>query len=290
MRPLRLWFEIAFVSILVGGCASDHGTLFAPVLVGASGSTLPQQSRVLTVHVPAFLEGRTCWVYLPPGYDPTSRRYPVLYMHDGQELFGPDTEVGPTWHLEATCDSLISLGYVEPFIVVGIMNGQRFYEYTPFDDGYWPRPEGGGIPYLQAIIEHLKPAIDGSFATLPDGHHTMIAGSSLGGLISLFAGYAYPNVFGRVGSFSGALYGEFFDYVDANPSPPLDRVYLDSGSDNAFGTSLMYSRLVAQGFIPGVDLMYVTMSGHQHTPAYWGIRFPAAIEFLMSDMSAAPVP
>jgi pullulanase len=286
---------VALAFIALTGCSGEKARLFTPAIVGAGGSVLPQRTRLLTVEVPEFLDGRTCWVYLPPGYAPAIRRYPVLYMHDGPELFGPDAVGLPTWHMEDTCDSLISGGIVAPFIIVGIRNSDRFYEYTPFDDPYNPGTEGGGDAYLRAIRDALKPNIDRYFATIPDASHTIIAGSSLGGLISMYAGYAYDEVFGRVGSFSGSYswdYGQFYAFVAANPSPSIERMYVDAGtvSDNTFSAYRMRDIAIDQGFVLGVDLMFVIGSGHNHTPTYWGQRFPEAIKFLMSGLSSTPAP
>jgi pullulanase len=275
------------------GCSSDRATLFTPALVGASGSHLPQSTRILTIEVPDFLEGRTCWVYLPPNYSPAIRRYPVLYMHDGQELFGPDAAGLPTWHVEDTCDSLIGSGELGPLIIVGIKNADRFYEYTPFASPYDPEAEGGGDEYIRAIRDHLKPAIDRAFSTYPDPSHTMIAGSSLGGLISMYAVYAYDDVFGRVGSFSGSYgwdFGQFYEYVHIHPRPAVQRMYIDAGTvtDNTSSAYHMRDIAVEQGFVQGEDLMFVIGQGHNHTPTFWGRRFPEAIKFLMSGMSPGP--
>lgn len=291
LRAASLLLTLA-VGLALPGCSNEKPRLFSPNLVGESGSPLPQSARLRTIRIPEFLDGRTCWVYLPPGYSPERRRYPVLYMHDGQELWGPGDPGNPTWRLESTLDSLIGARLVAPLIVVGIRNADRLHEYTPFENPYYPE-EGGGDEYLRAIRDHLKPAIDRYFATLPDAAHTLMAGSSLGGLISVYAGYAYDDVFGRIGGFSGsyAWNFRFFDFVESR-RPNLVRLYLDSGTinDNSFSLSLMKSVALDQGFVEGQDLMTVLAQGHDHTPYYWGIRFPEAIQFMMGGIDPEPLP
>ncbi len=278
----------ALLLVTAVGCSSGKPRLFEPILVGAGGSALPQSSRLREIHVPDFLDGRTCWVYLPPGYAPAHGRYPVLYMHDGQELWGPDPPGGSTWHLETSLDSLISGGLVPPLLVVAIKSADRLHEYTPFPYDYGSGAEGGGDEYVRAIIDHLKPAIDRYFPTLTDPDHTMIAGSSLGGLISVYAGYRYDHVFGRIGGFSGS-YGwsgrAFWNFVESR-RPELSRLYLDSGDgyDNLFQALRMHDVALQQGFVDGQNLLLVIGRDQDHTPRSWGLRFPDALVFLTSGM------
>lgn len=145
-------------------------------------------------------------VYLPPGYGSTrSVRYPVLYMHDGQNLFDAASAFGGVeWGVDETAERLIAAGRIAPLIVVGICNTpDRLLEYTPVAD---VRHGGGGAEsYGRFLIEELKPAIDSTYRTLPDREHTGVAGSSLGGLVSLHLGIAYPEVFSRLGVVSPAV-------------------------------------------------------------------------------------
>src|SRR5258706_6850424 len=141
---------------------------------------------------------RDVLVYLPPGYDAGSRRYPVLYMQDGQNLFDPATAFvkGKDWRLGETVDALLAAGAVEPFIVVGISNTgvQRIDEYTPTRD---PRRQVGGKAdlYVKLLAEELKPFVDSRYRTLPSLEATGLGGSSLRGLVSLYAGLLRPDVF-----------------------------------------------------------------------------------------------
>src|SRR5438477_4472809 len=135
-------------------------------------------ASTITGHVESFqyapfLEGRRIWVYLPPDYSRDStRRYPVLYMHDGQNLFDQRTSFAGEWQVDETCERLIAAGEVAPLIVVGIENGgtSRMTEYTPWPDGN--HGGGGGAAYLAAVRDSLKPEVDRRYRTLPDRAHT----------------------------------------------------------------------------------------------------------------------
>ena len=137
---------------------------------------------------------RRIWIYLPPDYDVSSTHYPVIYMHDGQNLFDASTSFISEWSIDETLNDLHLKG--DPgVIVVGIDNGQnlRTDEYAPFEN---PNYGGGeGDAYIRFIIEDLKPLIDNEFRTLPEPKNTGLIGSSLGGLISTYGGLKYPETF-----------------------------------------------------------------------------------------------
>lgn len=151
-------------------------------------------------HMKKLDRNRRIWIYLPPGYKTGTKRYPVLYMHDGQNLFDVSTSGYGEWGVDEILDSLTATGKAAS-IVVGIDNGpRRMNEYNPY---YFERAgEGEGEEYLDFIIKDLKPFIDKHYKTLPSKENTIIAGSSLGGLISYYAALKYPSVFGRAGIFS----------------------------------------------------------------------------------------
>src|SRR5438270_7130098 len=147
-----------------------------------------------------FLEPeRALIVYVPPEYERnTHQRYPVLYMHDGQNLFDSATAFGGNeWRLDDTAEELIERGAIEPVIIVGIYNTgeQRIHEYTPTVDAKL----GGGKAdlYGKMIVNEVKPFIEKTYRTLPGGENTAMGGSSLGGLVTLHLGIKYPNVFGK---------------------------------------------------------------------------------------------
>ncbi len=257
--------------------------------------------NVTSFTLPAFLAGRTVRVYLPPHYDASTARYPVLYMHDGQNLFDVRTSFAGEWKVDETCEQLIAGNEIGPLIVVGIDNGaNRIGEYTP-----WADPSYGGgqaEAYLQAIITVLKPEIDQRYRTLTGPNFTWMAGSSLGGLVSIYAGEAHADVFGRVAALSPSYWWDnraMLAWVTARARGPLRRVYHDmgtaesgTGSDPAYVTDLrnMRDAFLVQGFVPGSDLLTVEAAGQAHNETYWALRFPDALRFLAGTPTTAGVP
>lgn len=144
---------------------------------------------------------RRIWVYLPNDYAISDKRYPVLYMQDGQNLFDVNTSFSGEWGVDEYLDSIENAG-----IVVGIDNGgdTRINEYNPNDHEDFG--QGLGREYLHRVVTILKPFVDERFRTLSDAQHTAIAGSSMGGLISFYAGLFHPQVFGAVGVFSPSFW------------------------------------------------------------------------------------
>ncbi|MBL7701312.1 MAG: alpha/beta hydrolase [Ferruginibacter sp.] len=154
--------------------------------------------------IPQLNRSRRIWIYLPEGYETTKKHYPVLYMHDGQNLFDEYTSGFGEWGVDECLDSLNRSG--KPgCIVVGIDNGpKRFNEYNPF--AFRDFGEGEGERYVDFIAQTLKPFIDKKYRTVTSKENTMIAGSSMGGLISYYAMMKRPEVFGKAGVFSPAFW------------------------------------------------------------------------------------
>lgn len=181
--------------------------------------------------IPQLNRSRRIWVYLPGDYEKSKKQYPVLYMHDGQNIFDEYTSGFGEWGVDECLDSLIWVGK-PACIVVGIDNGpRRFNEYNPYP--FRDFGEGEGDLYLDFISKTLKPFIDKKYRTLPFKENTMIAGSSMGGLISYYAMIKQPEVFGKAGVFSPAFWtapaihaltdslaskvtGKFFFYMGGN--------------------------------------------------------------------------
>ncbi|MBL8153715.1 MAG: alpha/beta hydrolase [Anaerolineae bacterium] len=217
---------------------------------------------------------------LPPSYaEAEDRRYPVLYMHDGQNLF--DRHIGfggQEWEVDETMQSLAAEGLEA--IVIGLTNTpQRFQEYNPFA-GAW---KGRGADYLRFIAQTVKPLIDSAFRTLPDRDHTLLFGSSMGGLISLYGFLAYPEIFGRVGAMSPSLWvgsGAIYHEIDTQPFIP-GRIYLDNGTREPSARRLK-THLVQKGYVLEQDLRYVVETGGEHHEPAWARRLPDALRFLLS--------
>jgi predicted alpha/beta superfamily hydrolase len=235
-------------------------------------------------------DDRDVTIYLPPGYDDAAdQRYPVLYMHDGQNLFDPDAafKKGEHWRVGETATALIEAGSILPLIVVGIDNAgaQRLHEYTPTYDRR--RGGGGADNYGQMLISELKPFVDATYRTLPDAAHTGLGGSSLGGLVSLYLGLKRPDVFSRLAVLSPSVWWDrraILRHVrEARPKPAL-RIWLDIGTregryhvDNA---ELLKVGLTKSGWIEGQDLHYEEVPGGVHSEGAWAARFDRVLQFL----------
>jgi len=155
-------------------------------------------------HMKKLDRNRRIWIYLPPGYKNGIKRYPVIYMHDGQNLFDMASSAYGEWGVDEIIDSLAAKGKAAS-IVIGIENGpRRMNEYNPY---YFERAgEGEGDAYIDFIMNDLKPFVDKHYKTLPSKENTFIAGSSMGGLISYYAALKHPSVFGRAGVFSPSFW------------------------------------------------------------------------------------
>ena len=155
--------------------------------------------------MPQLNRKRRVWLYLPPDYETSNESYPVVYMHDGQNLFDSSTSNYGEWNVDETLDKLVKEKNLK-LIVVGIDNGgsKRLDEYSPWINEKYGG--GKGDLYLDFIIETLKPYIDSNYKTLKDKNNTAIIGSSMGGLISHYAGLKYPKIFGKIGVFSPAFW------------------------------------------------------------------------------------
>ncbi len=265
-------------------------------------------ASTITGHVESFeyipfLSGRRCWVYLPPRYDESTRSYPVLYMHDGQALFDAATSPsGAEWKVDETCEDLISSFAIEPIIVVGIESGSyRCIEYTPWydvDTTIYCWNGGAGDWYLQDIRDVLIPEVNRRYRTKTGPENTYMAGSSLGGLISMYAGYEYDDTFGRVAALSTYFPWadeEMLSFAAGRPKPALTRFYQDMGTFefdvpdadsngvNDFVDDLRAMRTVAlsQGFVEGEDFVSYEAPWDAHYETFWAERFPDVLRFLI---------
>lgn len=168
--------------------------------------TASKQVRIIDTafQMPQLNRTRRIWVYLPAEYTKTKKRYPVLYMQDGQNLFDAATSAYGEWGVDECLDSLIAAGK-QACIVVGIDNGpQRLNEYNPYE--FQNFGAGEGEQYVAFLVETLKPFIDKKYRTLADKGNTIIAGSSMGALVSYYAMLSQPSVFGKAGIFSPAFW------------------------------------------------------------------------------------
>jgi predicted alpha/beta superfamily hydrolase len=281
-----------------------------PSYAGERSHTVVGDVRVLPqLASPQLGNQRDILVYLPPSYAAgagSDRRYPVLYMHDGQNLFDAETSFAGEWRVDETCELLAREG-VE-LIVVGVPNAEerRLDEYTPF------RSRGGeggrGDAYLSFLVETLKPIIDQSFRTLPQREQTGLLGSSLGGLISLYAAFRHAATFGLIGAMSPSLWfadAAIFPYVRRALFSPariyldvgtreggrsaVDRLLLHASSRRYYGNVFrMHELLIAKGYRSGSDMHYIEEPLGTHHESAWARRLPDALRFLYGQPPPTP--
>jgi predicted alpha/beta superfamily hydrolase len=267
---------------------------------------------------------RPIYAYLPASYDEnTDATFPVVYMHDGQNLWAalPQLAFGATWNVDTafddaaehgTCsgwgaqplggsptmctgDGDCGSGVCQTFpeaIVIGVANtgGARIYEYTPTVDPTETSlgPAGGADLYIKMLTDELKPQIDGMLRTRPDVKSTAMAGSSLGGLVTAYAGTKRADVFGLLGVISPSTWWDndvLLTEVAATPASPRPlMVYVDSGAgtaDDEADTDQLAAAYVTLGYQDGKDFRHVVQSGASHNEVYWAERLPGALQLLL---------
>lgn len=278
--PRRRYYESGWTHTYV----CDGGIFnYRPSPVG-SAKLAPSEKAYHPAHLPTFhsetLDREISYrIYLPRGYrQNTARRYPVLYMLDGQNVF--ENSGFGTWKAKESLDRLIKRGQVAELIVVAIDSGStRHQDYVPPEDG------GQADLFAKFLANEFKPHVDQQFRTKPDRENTGLLGSSLGGVMSLYAGWNYFHKFGRVGSMSGSWWLEKFrDSLRTQRKRPL-KVYLDSGdsgvaSDCVQHTSMVRTILENVGFELGMDLHHGIGRLHEHNEIAWSKRLPYALKFL----------
>jgi predicted alpha/beta superfamily hydrolase len=241
--------------------------------------------------------GRDVIVYLPPGYnEETSTRYPVLYMHDGQNLFDAATAfLNQEWGLDELVESLIGADMIEPLIIVGIYNAgeKRIAEYTHIRD----RKGQGGRARLHArfLVEELKPFIDSEYRTFPDTANTGLGGSSLGGLVTLYLGLHYPQIFGKLIVMSPSVWWAnraILRELRKAKGRFNQKIWLDTGTCEGSAPDAcvrnvrdLRDALLKRGWKLGHDLRHVEDEGAGHDEKAWGHRMKDALTFLFSPQS-----
>ncbi|MCP3101715.1 hypothetical protein LZ198_22820 [Myxococcus sp. K15C18031901] len=286
---------------------ASRGAMY-PVDRGATIDTYPyfttDAGQLMTVF-PAFHSNlldndRTIWAWLPAGYTENPlQRYPVIYMHDGRNLFDAALSItGDEWEVDEAVDAGIASGKVAEAIVVFVdRTAQRQSEYTPVSDPNFPGVTPLGDLYARMLVEELKPRIDTTLRTRTDAANTGIVGSSLGGLISVYTALRYPQVFGRVGALSPSVFwGNRFiiGAVNASPAPQsFARVYVDEGANEGAVYALaLTDAFRSVGYVDGTSLEYVYEEGGYHTEPTWARRMPGVLNTLFpgraSDISRAP--
>lgn len=267
---------------------------------GVTG-TLLRHAQFPSRHVAA----RNVDVWLPPGYDEaTATRYPVLYMHDGQNVFDPSTSYTHVdWGVDEAMTRLIANGHARAAIVVAVWNTpKRLQEYMPrkaiSGDTFIPTPGDPPFPtsdivaddYLTFLVTELKPFIDAQYRTLTGPADTSVMGSSMGGLISAYAVLEYPDVFGGAGCVSthwpiagGIVEGYLAQHL---PAPGGNRFYFDYGTEAIDAQYEPYQQRIdgvmrARGYRAGADLLSHRYLGAAHNEAAWRARIEVPLMFLL---------
>ncbi|WP_051190455.1 alpha/beta hydrolase-fold protein [Kaistella palustris] len=241
--------------------------------------------------VPQLNTTRKIWIYLPPDYDTGAKNYPVLYMHDGQNLFDEATAFAGEWQVDETLNTLFTQGDYGA-IVIGIDNGgtSRIDEYTPWNN---PKYGGGkGDLYMQFICETLKPYVDAHYRTKPEKEFNALIGSSLGALISTYGGIKYSGTFSKIGAFSPAYWivgtqlNSYIEKSAANLSAM--RIYFVAGSAESAtmpaDIEAVKLRLQAKGLTTENTFLKLDPYG-KHNENYWQGEFAAAYRWLFQNTS-----
>lgn len=222
---------------------------------------------------------RKILVWLPKDYYSSRKentKYNVLYMHDGQNLFDPNTSYsGEHWRVSETVTKLLKQGRISDLIVVGIYNTKdRLDEYD------WSKK---GQDYLKGIIKNLKPYIDSNYRTLTGRENTAIIGSSMGGLISFYAGWYFPEIFSMVGCMSSSFYyhnDQVIKLVSEYSGEKIPvKFYIDHGEDGLIRGQKMFCLLSQKGYVIGSDIDYFYAAKAEHNEKEWAARLERPLIF-----------
>jgi len=231
--------------------------------------------------MPQLGRQRRVWIYLPADYESSKRKYPVIYMHDGQNLFDEFTSGYGEWGIDEIMDKLPAK---DQCIIVGIDHGgeYRITEYDPYDSKYG---KGRGDDYVDFLVKTLKPYVDQHYRTEADVRHTSIAGSSMGGLISMYAILKYPDVFGNAGIFSPAFWiaPDIYSYAQQQTMGKKARIYFVCGDAEGPGVVENMKKMAAIMKAKGIsekNSPEVIVKGAQHNEKQWNGDFLGFYEWL----------
>jgi predicted alpha/beta superfamily hydrolase len=280
-----------------GGAGIDNRSLIIPsdtlivLHIEEWADRFPAKPRISTasknVHIidrafliPQLKRTRRLWIYLPESYSTSNNRYPVLYMHDGQNVFDDSTSYTGEWGVDEFLDSAMS----KKCIIVAIDHGdsKRLNEYNPYDNNRFGKGEGS--EYVDFLVKTLKPFINKTYRTLKDKKNTFIAGSSMGGLISLYAVLKYPKVFGCAGVFSPAFWisgAKIFDDIKKKGKKINSRIYFYGGKLE--GETMVPDILKAFEIMAKVSksrMTTVIRDEGKHNEARWRKEFPLFYEWI----------
>ena len=224
------------------------------------------------------------WVYLPPDYHQSEKNYPVIYMHDAQNLFDNKTSFIGEWEIDETLNELYKKTG-KSFIVVGVENGgeKRTEEYTPWKNEKYGG--GKGEVYINFIVKTLKPFIDKNYRTKPGREYTSLIGSSLGGLISYYGGLKYPATFSKIGALSTSFWfsDSVHNFTKEKGKLVNTKIYFlvgeKEGEEMVEGTKKTVKLLSEIGF-PKENMVTKIVVDGEHNEALWKREFLNTITFL----------
>lgn len=264
------------------------GLLSLSVLGQERTSTANENVVVLeeTLTIPKLERSRKLRLYLPPGYRSGQERYPVIYMHDGQNLFDDATSFVGEWGVDELMNEL-STSHGIKAIVVGIDNGggDRIHELNAWDHAEYGKAEGK--EYMEFVVEVVKPYVDANYRTKTGRAHTAIMGSSLGGLISHYAVYEYPETFGKAGIFSPSYWiaDGVFDFTRDKSIPSDTRLYLLAGGKEGYTMDVdmvkMSKFILTQGH-PKTSIKWKVNPEGEHNEKFWRSEFKEAMIWLFN--------
>ncbi len=236
--------------------------------------------------IPQLNTTRRIWIYLPPNYATSTKKYPVIYMQDAQNLFNDATSFSGEWKIDETLNQLFAEGNPDA-IVVGIENGgaERLNEYSPWKNDKYGG--GKGDAYTEFLAKTLKPFIDKNYRTLPQAKNTALIGSSMGGLISFYAGLKYPEKFGKLGIFSPSFWFDFKDlnfFVNKNSKKlKHTKFYFLAGkkeSENMVSDIEKVIPVLIKKGVPKENIKTKFDEDGTHSESYWSREFGAAYLWL----------
>ena len=234
--------------------------------------------------IPQLDRKRRIWIYLPRGYKASHKKYPVMYMQDGQNVFDEFTAYNGEWAVDETLDSLIRKG-TPPCIVVGIDNGpERMQEYNPYEYKHFGKGEGD--QYVDFLVKTLKPFIDSHYRTLPSPDNTIIAGSSMGGLIAYYAALKYPDVFENAGIFSPSfiIADTIKDFTLSNGNKLTGKLFFYMGEKEDNNNLKKVNEIVQLlGENSSAMIYYAVDPDSSHNEKAWRKWFGSFYKWVMAD-------
>lgn len=221
-------------------------------------------------------------IYLPPGYaENTLKRYPLLLMQDGKNLFFPEEAYGgQDWNVDGSLQLLDGMNAIEPLVVIGVYSHDRMAEYT----------KPGYERYGLSVVQEVVPEANRRLRLVGGPRATAVMGSSLGGVVSFFLAWQWPTVFGAAACLSSTFSyrDDLLERVLAEPKSPA-KFYIDSGwpEDNYEATLAMALALQSRGYIPGRDFLHLAFPLHGHEESAWGRRLPLPLQLFWGRISMA---